>query len=426
MIITVADFLKEFSDKALVDISESDGDITHRPTIGNIYEGLTSELLQKSVFEGLGLNIIKNSFVTNDSGSLSNEMDCIITTNKGEKIKYTNQYKCHIKDTVAVVQVKKNLYAKDIYESNVNLASINAIASEQTDIDLNNLGSKGDEFDDYIIKLLESSFTGLTGKEARRYTLEHDSIYDWSLYSVLLQDICRPLKFVIGYYGYKNEMSVRKGFVQEIQKSMQLGNSRYFTPWKIPSLYICGDVSIIKNNGMPYGYLIDKSHKNFWNILSTSHGNVMYNFLEILWTRLSFQFNINKSIWENSYSIEESTPLLAGRIKRTYDSYSWEYLLHEFSEKFVARDLVKKKHTALNISTFQYRLLMQLINGPISIKSDYYIKMLDCIKKGSNQNSELSKLIRFNLIYTSEDKIHLRVDDFLATDGPDGYHVTYY
>ena len=185
MISSVADFLSEFKEKALGRITEQDADIKHRPTIGNIYEGLTSNLLNKSLFKEMGLEIIQNSFVCNDRGSISHEIDCIITAKKGKKINFTNQYKCHIKDIIAVVQVKKNLFAKDIFESNINLASIDEISQEQIEVDISNGIS---DVPEHVYKLHEIAYTGITGKEYDRLNDTNSTYDERMLYHVLLKD----------------------------------------------------------------------------------------------------------------------------------------------------------------------------------------------------------------------------------------------
>jgi hypothetical protein len=107
MINTVADFLEAFKSKSLEIIDSKEKNISHRPTIGNIYEGLTAEILNKSVFKEFNIKIVSNSFIFNDSGKISNEMDCMVVCGDGEKISFTDQYKYHIRDVIAVVQVKK-------------------------------------------------------------------------------------------------------------------------------------------------------------------------------------------------------------------------------------------------------------------------------------------------------------------------------
>ncbi|MEZ4945564.1 MAG: hypothetical protein R2804_08560 [Cyclobacteriaceae bacterium] len=66
MIKTVSDFLEKLKleEKKKIDALG----IKHRPTIGNTYEGLTSDILDKAIFKGLNLNIFSNSFVKAPDG----------------------------------------------------------------------------------------------------------------------------------------------------------------------------------------------------------------------------------------------------------------------------------------------------------------------------------------------------------------------
>lgn len=61
MINTLADLLKAFSEKENQRLRELD--IFHPPTIGAMYEGLTADMLQKSLFAGLNLVVAKSSFI---------------------------------------------------------------------------------------------------------------------------------------------------------------------------------------------------------------------------------------------------------------------------------------------------------------------------------------------------------------------------
>jgi hypothetical protein len=47
--------------------------VNHRPSIGDMYEGLTKSVLEKTVFTGLNLNIITSSFIENKKGERSHE-----------------------------------------------------------------------------------------------------------------------------------------------------------------------------------------------------------------------------------------------------------------------------------------------------------------------------------------------------------------
>jgi hypothetical protein len=59
MIKTVASLLAAFSEAEVREIEKAG--IKHAPTIGSMYEGLTSTLLHKAIPEGLGLQVVSGS-----------------------------------------------------------------------------------------------------------------------------------------------------------------------------------------------------------------------------------------------------------------------------------------------------------------------------------------------------------------------------
>ena len=66
--------------------------ISHRPTIGNMYEGLTADIVNKSLFKGLNLTVARNSFI---AGSQT-EYDIILAEGAGVPVRYSGQlsYQC--------------------------------------------------------------------------------------------------------------------------------------------------------------------------------------------------------------------------------------------------------------------------------------------------------------------------------------------
>lgn len=95
--------------------------IQHRPTIGNQYEGLTAEILNKSIFCDLHLTVARNSFI---EGS-NTEYDIILADGTGMAVKYSErQFVFKPKQVLAVIQVKKNLYGAEVKDSYENLATI--------------------------------------------------------------------------------------------------------------------------------------------------------------------------------------------------------------------------------------------------------------------------------------------------------------
>lgn len=91
MINTVSDFLIQFRQYALDKIEANDKDIKHTVAIGDNFEGLTTELLNKAIFENLNLKIVERSFIYNDSGKISDEFDCLLVVGDGIKMSFTNR-----------------------------------------------------------------------------------------------------------------------------------------------------------------------------------------------------------------------------------------------------------------------------------------------------------------------------------------------
>lgn len=85
--------------------------ISHKPTIGNMYEGLTADIVTKSLFKGLNLTVARNSFI---AGSQT-EYDIILAEGAGVPIRYSeHQFTFEPKQVLAVIQVKKNLYGSEV------------------------------------------------------------------------------------------------------------------------------------------------------------------------------------------------------------------------------------------------------------------------------------------------------------------------
>ena len=85
-----------------------------------MFEGLTEAVLTKAMFKDLGLKIVKNSFIK----GCDTEFDVLLVDGDGETIPYTERYIFLSEQVIAIIQVKKNLYSKDIKDSYTNLQFI--------------------------------------------------------------------------------------------------------------------------------------------------------------------------------------------------------------------------------------------------------------------------------------------------------------
>lgn len=408
MIETVSDLLENFKKHALNKIKKQDNDIKHRPTIGNIFEGLTSSLLEKGIFEGLDLRVVEQSFIYNDNGKISSEMDCLLVTGQGIKISFTNQYKYHIKDVIAVIQVKKKLYANDIDDSYHNLNSVINMYEPR-------------EVESYVSRALRDSYKAIASKELpnteRRKTLNDKENL---LYDYLVMEAIHPLRIVIGYYGYKDEFSLREGFVKKIEEIVKKGPVKGYSPGSFPNLIICGNNTIVKNNGMPIGVPFNNTNY-YWPILLSSHEKPMNYLLELIWTRLSYKFEINSKIFGEDTHQDQMNPFISCKERKmNNENWGWEYNYHEINRKKLSEPFIKEEWKPTELNKSQFAILNQISHsGAIDIYNDKQLS--DFL---NNEHQELTTfidgLIATRLVYVDEGKMNLLVDDLLIVFSPDG------
>ena len=106
MIRKVSDILNGFIDEEKRKLGLFE--LNHAPTIGRMYEGLTNEVLNKAIPPKLNLRI-ESGVIFDDTGTMTGQIDCMLVKGDGIQIPYTDLYKWHIKDVIAVFEVKKTL-----------------------------------------------------------------------------------------------------------------------------------------------------------------------------------------------------------------------------------------------------------------------------------------------------------------------------
>lgn len=407
MINTVSDFLEEFKKKALGTILKNDSNISHTPTIGNMYEGLTSEILNQAIFKDLDLRIVNNSFIYNDQGKLSDEIDCMLVAGEGTEISFTKtQFKYHVKNVIAVFQVKKNLYKKDLDEAHENLQSVNVVAESQ-------------KLQLYELNIFRDAYRALTSTDLPdQKTLENFNDRQNTIYNYLLVEATTPLRIVIGYYGYSSEYTLREGFVKLLQEKIVKGPVKGYHPQSFPSLIICGNSTILKNNGMPMGIpLLDEEY--YFPILVSSANKPMYHLLELIWTRLSYKFEISSTIFGNDFGRELSHTFLSCAEKKVNDSWGWDYSYFYQRKKDLAAPLGYIPWSPIELCIDKFKVVKVLIEtGEIDIANDS--SFLAFIEESKiDIQMFINSMVSENLIYARNNKIRLFIDEplIISHDG---------
>ena len=134
---TVKDLMDSLKEKGISEI-EDFLYIKHGPTIGAMYEGLTKELMDKAIFKDVDLKVC-SGFISNSKGELSKQIDCMIVMGIGKQIPYTVDYIYNINQVVAVIEVKKDLFAKEVDLAYKNLLSVKSIVQPDQDMSIDKL-----------------------------------------------------------------------------------------------------------------------------------------------------------------------------------------------------------------------------------------------------------------------------------------------
>lgn len=316
MINTLADLLKELSEKENLRLKELD--ITHPPTIGAMYEGLTADILQKSLFGGLNLVVAKSSFI---KGSKT-EFDVILAEGEGVPVPYTDKFTFNPEQVLVVIQVKKTFNTKELGDSYENLMRI-------PDLYLNV------PVEDYMLRLATDSVHHTIQRSIEDVTGGKLTFEEEYVYHSLVTEAQLPVTVVLGYNGLKSESSLREKYYAYIAgKASGEGEViRGYGPNNYPSLVICGDNSIVKMGGCPYNAPLSKSPMGWWDFMASTHHNPMYLFLDVIWSKLSYKYGLPSVIFGDDLESPKMTPFLSCRIVQKGERKGWELWYHEYGKK---------------------------------------------------------------------------------------------
>ena len=270
MISTIAELLHRFIEAERTRLDQFH--LSHGPTIGLMYEGLTSEVLNRAIPKDLGLSVA-SGFITDDSGHLSPQIDCMLVSGNGEPIPYTNFYKWHIKEVIAVLEIKKTLYSSELVESYDTLRAVLDNQSRYVRF--------GKSSRTYDISSALRAFSEITGTIAPERSKVQSLPFDKEMiYHALICERISPVRIALGYDGFQSEYSLRESLAKFVEKTLMKPG---FGVTSYPQLIISGQYSLAKMNGQPYSPPQDKG--DWWNFLASSCANPVKLILEFIWTR---------------------------------------------------------------------------------------------------------------------------------------------
>lgn len=277
---------------------------------------------------------------------------------------------------------------------------------------------------DLRINPIEDAFEAISGKLLP--SLDQISSLDvrgQMLYHSLVVEALLQLRVIFGYGGFKTEHTLRNKFVEymEQKSAINCGAARGYGATSLPNLIVAGDCALIKTNGMPYALVIDGLDEYCW--IASYRRNPLILFLELLWTRLTYFYDLTTSIFGNELQQEALIPLLTAHGKEN----GWLYRVIPYSERSM-KQLEHDTEWAPTVLSETENILMNILcnRGYIEIK-DLEDNLLET---GESVESIINHLSNARLIYVDDETIKLLTKEckcmivptvgFVAADDYDG------
>lgn len=356
MINTVAQLLDELKN-AEAAILKKEG-INHGPTIGDMYEGLTRDILDRSIPPSLGLRVV-SGFIEGVNGAQSNQIDAMVVSGEGKLIPYTDKFIWGIKDVLAVFEVKKTLYGAELDDAFKKMWKVSALA-----LDCENQGG----YNGKNITFGHKNFAKLTGYYPAMKDVENlPEPLPTMHYSTIFEQLA-PVRVILGYEGYVNEKSLRDGIGEFLEKPDNHGQGRGFL--SLPSLIICRNNSVVKLNGLPY-YCPIYDLSGWWEVVASNSENPTRLLLEMIWTKISAEMGVMLPM-DDTLEKEQFFPFLRQKqIQKEIDGVMRQGFYMELIDKAppVASIADKQNWTPQDTNTVETVTLLQATNKGF-IRSD--------------------------------------------------------
>lgn len=389
MINTVADLLKKIIEKEQEQFEEF-GFITHGPTIGDMFEGLTKDILEMALFEDLNIKVT-SGFIVNGEEKVSNEIDCMIVEGEGKKIPRTDKYVYEYTQVIAVLEIKKTLYKDELLDSYKKMYNLYKMSEKE----MHSMSAFRDAFRAIVSKELPSH------EDAKNLPLNENMIY----HSLLVQQTL-PLRIVFGYDGYKTEFSFRNAFVTYLEENLGV---KGYSPVSFPDLIVSGNNSLVKLNGTPYAVPLDEN--GYWGIYASTTINPIKILLEYIWTRLSYKYKLSSDIFGEDLEQEVLNPLLSTIISTNDNGQmGWEFNYRDISQKDLSSSPQTYEWSPREVTDDEVIIMHKLCDeNPLSLKSEFFDGYDD--ENEVKLEDVVNSLIQKALINRLGDEIYLLTDE---------------
>ena len=394
MITSVAEFLEALLAREAEVLGKEN--MKHAPTIGEMYEGLTQDILNRVIPEQLDVRIV-HGFVEGHDGQLGPETDAMLVTGAGSIVPYTDKYKWPIKDVLAVFEIKKTLRGKELLDGMRKLKRVYSMTVAAADA--GNIGPVS------VAPTLRA-YAKLTGK-----LVDAQSFYDFSdplspILRVMGFDQYAPVRIIYGFGGFTNEAALRLKFLEHVELEK-------LAPAAFPSLVVCRSFYVLKLTGHPFISNIDDG---WWALLGSERQRPWRAIIELIWTKLAYHFKVSFPM-DDSLKIEKLSTLLLSRPVNNNGIRGWEFL------PAPANLQLPKSDTEVTWSPVEISLdelaIISICGGRISLDDREWIDYAQ--EENLNFGEMLDRLVATRLFAWDGEKavrqIHENIATMATTDG---------
>lgn len=405
MLRSVAEILQGFVNEERQKLD--DFELKHGPTIGKMYEGLTSEILGKAIPEEIGLRIV-SGVIYDDTGEMTGEIDCMLVEREGIQVPYTNSFKWHIKDVVCVFEVKKTLYSKDLADSFTHVRDV--LSSYSRYIESGYAKGKVD------LGSARKAYSMITKTVAPKHedvgTLP---LMEEMVYHTLVVEQLSPIRVVLGYHGFKSEYSFRKAMFEYLKENL---NAQGFGVGSFPQLIISENYSLVKGNGQPYSPPL---RNGYWDFFLSSPENPLVFILEMIWTRLQLKYNLG-GLWGEDLQEEGFHVFLSGKIVQKEGRTGWDYQYTHIENEILEEEYKPGQWEPVFLNQNQFVIINRLCSeGSEDITNADFVKWLE--DQHVNVDDFVDSLLETSLVAKDNNHLKLTTEHCQCVILPTGEYV---
>lgn len=374
----------------------------HMPTLGKAYEEITKHGINQSFSIPKGLNLsVVSGFIRVGEEQLPNQIDCMLVKGAGDKYGLTDEYIYDIENVLAIFEIKKTLNKDDFIDAYEHLAILRKKYSEYFSAKMDAMELRPDIS---VASEIFSKLTGVSGPSNYDDIFYLDDESKVLFYSLVIEQLA-PVTIIHGYGGYKSEKGLRDVFLDYLDEDTYIKNltqkkkkerekkadsiSMIRGINSFPTLITANEFSLVKTNGLPYSFS-KESNKNDWAVVASGRDNQLGIMLELIWSKISIQFDISMP-WGKDDHIEGLAPLLFAKVLKKDERLGWYYRSFELTSRKL-KSFLPSKYEPLRISNGAIHLVRNLPlmpNGyPINDESRYIFN-----KKGFDLDEVVVELI---------------------------------